>query len=211
VVRTQHVFDGVNGVYLAVGGAVLAIVWLAFAFAAIRYRAGRRGEARPTKDHNLVEIGIASLIAIVVAGLVTVTFTANAKETENNDPIAFRVNVLAYKWGWQFTYPGLPGVVDRTTDTAPPVLHVPANQTVQIALRTQDTTHAFWVPSVKYKADAWPSTTRRLRLVFPPGEHLSGHCAQYCGLRHSDMVFTVRSMGPAEFRAWRAQAQRRRR
>jgi cytochrome c oxidase subunit 2 len=209
VVRTQHEFAGVDAVYLAVGGAVLAIVWLAFAFAALRYRAGRQGVARPTNDHNLLEIGIATVIAIVVAGLVTVTFSANASETENSDPIRFRVNVLAYKWGWQFTYPSVPGVVDRTTATAPPVLHVPADQTVQITLRTQDVTHAFWVPAVKYKADAWTGTTRRFRLVFPPGEHLSGHCAQYCGLRHSDMVFTVRAMGPAEFRAWSARARGR--
>jgi heme/copper-type cytochrome/quinol oxidase subunit 2 len=45
--------------------------------------------------------------------------------------------------------------------------------------------------------------------VFPPGDHLSGHCAQYCGLRHADMVFTVESMRPAEFRAWSARARGR--
>ena len=210
MVRTQHVFHDVQTVYLIVAAAVVAVVYLAFAFAIVRYRAGRRSGARPTKDHNLLEIGIASLIALIVAGLVAVTFTANADETENRDRVGFRVAVLAYKWGWQFTYPSLPGVVDRTTDTAPPVLHVPANTTVEIALRTQDTTHAFWVPSVKYKQDAWPSATRRFRLVFPPGQHLSGHCAQYCGLRHSDMVFTVDSMRPAEFRAWSARARGRR-
>jgi cytochrome c oxidase subunit II len=209
LVRTQHEFAGVEGVYLPVAIAVVAIVYLAVAFAVVRYRAGRHPEPRPTKDHNLLEIGIASLIAIVVAGLVVVTFSANASETEDHDPIRFRVDVLAYKWGWQFTYPSLPGVVDRTTDFRPPVLHVPADTTVEITLRTQDVTHAFWVPAVRYKQDAWTGETRRFRLVFPPGDHLSGHCAQYCGLRHSDMTFTVASMGPAEFRAWSARARGR--
>lgn len=207
--RTQHDFHDVNSVYLAVAAAVVAVVYLAFAFAIVRYRASRRDGARPTKDHNVLEIGIATLLALIVAGLVTVTFTANADETENRDRVGFRVDVLAYKWGWQFTYPSLPGVVDRTTDTAPPVLHVPANTTVEIALRTQDTTHAFWVPAVKYKQDAWTGATRRFLLVFPPGQHLSGHCAQYCGLRHSDMVFTVDAMPPAAFRAWSARARGR--
>jgi len=50
---------------------------------------------------------------------------------------------------------------------------------------------------------ATPSAAR-----FPEGESLSGHCAQYCGLKHSDMVFTVDAMAPAEFRAWAAEARR---
>jgi cytochrome c oxidase subunit II len=207
LVRTQHVFDDVNTPYLVVAAVVALVVWGAFAFAVVRYRASRRDEPRPTRDRNAVEIAIAALLSFIVAGLVALTFSANARETENSDPVRFRVDVLAYKWGWQFTYPSLPGVVDRTTpERRPPVLHVPADTTVQVTLRTQDVTHAFWVPSVKYKKDAWPGTVYRFRLVFPPGDHLSGHCAQYCGLRHADMVFTVQSMSPAEFRAWAARA-----
>jgi cytochrome c oxidase subunit 2 len=96
----------------------------------------------------------------------------------------------------------LPGVVDRTRPNAPPVLHVPADTTVRFRMRTEDVVHAFWVPAVKYKADAWPDTTRTFDLVFPRGQAISGHCAQYCGLKHSDMLFTVAAMAPAEFRAW---------
>ena len=198
-----------QAVYLAVAFAVLAIVWVAFAFAVLRYRASRHPEARPTKDRDALEIAIATTIALVVAGLVTVTFTANARETEDHDPVRFRVDALAYKWGWQFSYPSLPGVVDRTTQSRAPVLHVPADTVVEVTLRTQDTTHAFWVPAVKYKSDAWPGAVRRFRLVFPPGEHLSGHCAQYCGLRHSDMVFTVQAMRAPAFRAWSGRARGR--
>jgi cytochrome c oxidase subunit II len=209
LVRTQNEFADVNTVYVAVAVVVVVVVWGAFAVAIARYRAGRGHAPKPTRDHNGREIAIALVLAAVVAGLVTVTFTANARETGDRDPIRFRVDVLAYKWGWEFTYPALPGAVDRTTALRPPVLHVPADTVVEVTLRTQDTTHAFWVPSVRYKADAWPGATRRFRLVFPAGDHLSGHCAQYCGLRHSDMTFTVQSLRPAAFRAWRAQARRR--
>jgi cytochrome c oxidase subunit II len=206
LVRTQNEFADVNAVYLAVAAAVVVVVWLAFAFAVVRYRASRRATAAPTRDRNALEIAIAVLLSAIVAGLVVVTFSANARETENDDPVRFRVDALAYKWGWQFTYPSLPGVVDRTTETRPPVLHVPADTTVLVKLRTQDVTHAFWVPEIRFKDDAWPGGVHRLRLVFPPGDHLSGHCAQYCGLRHSDMTFTVQAMDAAEFRAWAARA-----
>jgi cytochrome c oxidase subunit II len=206
LIRTQHEFGDVQSVYLPVALAVLAVLWALFAFAVVRYRAPRHDIPRPTRDRNGLEIAIAVLLSAIVAGLVAVTFSANARETGNSDPIRFRVEALAYKWGWQFTYPSLPGVVDRTTESRPPILHVPADTTVQVVLRTQDVTHAFWVPAVKYKKDAWTGDVHRFRLVFPPGDHLSGHCAQYCGLRHTDMTFTVHAMGAAEFRAWAARA-----
>jgi cytochrome c oxidase subunit II len=206
LIRTQHEFGDVQSIYLPVALAVLVVAWLLFAVAVVRYRARRHDTPRPTRDRNALEIAIAALLAAVVAGLIAVTFSANARETENDDPVRFRVDALTYKWGWQFTYPSVPGVVDRTTETRPPILHVPADTTVQVVLRTQDVTHALWVPAVKYKADAWPGTARRFRLVFPPGDHLSGRCAQYCGLRHSDMTFIVHAMGAAEFRAWAARA-----
>jgi cytochrome c oxidase subunit 2 len=206
LIRTQNEFADVNAIYLAVAAAVLVVVWVAFGFAVLRYRASRRAAPAPTRDRNALELAIAALLAAIVAGLVAVTFSANARETGNDDPVRFRVEALAYKWGWQFTYPSLPGVVDRTSETRPPILHVPASATVEVVLRTQDVTHAFWVPAVRFKRDAWTGDAQRFRLVFPPGDHLSGHCAQYCGLRHSDMTFTVHAMGTAEFRAWAARA-----
>jgi cytochrome c oxidase subunit II len=198
---TQHEFSGVQDLYLPVGLAVLAIVLAAFAFALVRYRARPGHAPQPTRDRHLIEAAIAAAIAGVVAVLVVTTLRADADINEGGRP-AFSVDVLTYRWGWQFTYPSLPGVVDRTQPDAPPVLHVPAGVTVRFRLRTRDAVHAFWVPAVRYKADAWPGTTRTFDLVFPEGSAISGRCAQYCGLKHSDMVFTVDAMAPAEFRAW---------
>jgi cytochrome c oxidase subunit 2 len=206
---TQHEFSSVQDLYLPVGLAVLAIVVLAFAFAVIRYRARPGRVARPTRDRNLLEAAIATAIAGAVAVLLVTTLRANANitDTARHGRPAFAVDVLTYRWGWQFTYPSLPGVVDRSAPNTPPVLHVPAGRPVRFRMRTEDVVHAFWVPAVKFKADAWPDTTRTFDLVFPQGQALSGHCAQFCGLKHSDMVFTVDAMAPADFRAWAARAR----
>jgi cytochrome c oxidase subunit 2 len=208
---TQHEFGGVQGVYLPIALAVFAIVVGAFAFAVLRYRARPGRSARPTRDRNVVEALIAAAIAGIVVVLLVTTFRANAKitDTARHGRPGFRVEVVAFRWGWQFTYPSLPGVVDRTTSTAPPVLHVPARTTVRFRLHTEDAVHAFWIPALRYKADAWPGTVRTFDLVFDEGTAISGHCAQYCGLRHSDMVFTVDAMAPAAFRAWQARARGR--
>ena len=123
--------------------------------------------------------------------LVVVTFGTDENEARVRGRPAFRVDAVAFKWGWQFTYPALPGVVDRTVRLIPPVLHVPAGVEVAVRLSTRDTTHALWIPDVRYKRDAWLGVAQTFALTFPPGQHISGRCAQYCGLHHSDMVFTV--------------------
>ena len=208
---TQHEFGDVQGIYLPIGLAVLAIVVGAFAFAVVRYRARPGRAPRPTRDRYAVEAAIATVIAGIVVVLLITTFRANADitDTARHGRPGFAVDAVAYRWGWQFSYPSLPGVVDRTRPDAAPVLHVPARTEVRFRLRTEDVVHAFWVPSVRYKADAWPDTVRTFDLAFDEGAAISGHCAQYCGLKHSDMVFTVDAMAPADFRAWVARARGR--
>jgi cytochrome c oxidase subunit 2 len=207
---TQNDFSDVQAVYLPIAGVVLAVVFGAFLFAVVRYRAREGREAKPTRERNGLEIAIAIGLAAIVAVLVIVTFGADENEAKVAGRPAFRVDAIAFKWGWQFTYPGLPGVVDRTTETAPPVLHVPAGQQVAVRLSTRDTTHAFWIPALRYKRDAWPDDPQTFALQFPEGQHISGRCAQYCGLRHSDMVFTVQALAPGAFAAWVARARGRR-
>ena len=206
---TRHEFSDVQSLYLPIAAVVFAVVVGATAFAVVRYRARPGRQARPTRDRNALEAVIALVLAAIVVVLVTVTFKADANITDlaRHGRPGFRVDVLAFRWGWQFTYPSLPGVVDRTRPNTPPVLHVPARTTVRFRLHTEDVVHAFWVPAVRYKADAWPDTVRTFDLTFDQGQAISGHCAQYCGLKHSDMTFTVDAMAPAEFRAWAARAR----
>jgi cytochrome c oxidase subunit 2 len=206
---TRHEFSDVQSLYLPIAAVVFAVVVGVTAYAVVRYRARPGHHARPTRDRHAVEALIALVIAAIVVVLVTVTFKADANisDVARHGRPGFRVDVLAFRWGWQFTYPSLPGVVDRTRPDAPAVLHVPARTTVRFRLHTEDVVHAFWVPAVRYKADAWPDTVRTFDLVFDEGQAISGHCAQYCGLKHSDMTFTVDAMGAADFRAWAAGAR----
>ena len=108
---------------------------------------------------------------------------------------------MAFQWGWQFSYPSRPGVVDRSAPGRPATLHVPAGTTVEVSLRTRDVVHAFWIPDLRFKRDAWPRKTARFDLRFPAGTAAGvGHCAQFCGLKHSDMVFFVDAMDAAALR-----------
>ena len=144
-----------QGLYLPVAIAVAIVVFGLFGFAIVRYRAREGRKAAPTQDHDAREVAIACLIGAVVAVLLAVTLHANQAETRVAPRPGFRVNVVAFRWGWSFTYPS------RTFD-----------------------------------------------LTFPEGGTYAGHCAQFCGLKHSDMVFSALALSPTAFRAWAAGARR---
>jgi cytochrome c oxidase subunit II len=199
---TRHDFAHVQDLYLPIAAAVFAIVVVTLVVIVVRFRARDGRAARPTRDRYWLDATLALVLAAVVAVLVVVTLRTNDAETALAKP-SFRVNALAFQWGWQFSYPSLPGVVDRSRPNRPATLHVPANTTVEVSLRTRDVVHAFWIPDLRFKRDAWPGKVARFDLRFPAGQSLAiGHCAQFCGLKHSDMIFLVEGMDRGRFAAW---------
>jgi cytochrome c oxidase subunit II len=202
VTGTRHDFAHVQDLYLPIAAAVFALIVVALAVVLVRYRARPGRTPRPTRDRYAVDAGIALVLAAVVAVLVVVTLRTNDTETALAKP-GFRVDAVAFQWGWQFSYPSRPGVVDRSAPGRPATLHVPAGTTVEVSLRTRDVVHAFWIPDLRFKRDAWPRKTARFDLRFPAGTAAGvGHCAQFCGLKHSDMVFFVDAMDPVRFASW---------
>jgi cytochrome c oxidase subunit II len=199
---TRDDFAHVQDLYLPIAAAVFAVIVVALAVALVRYRARPGRAPRPTRDRYAVDAAVAVVLAAVAAVLVAVTLHTNDAETALARP-GFRVDAVAFQWGWQFTYPSRPGIVDRSAPNRPATLHVPAGTTVEVSLRTRDVVHAFWIPDLRFKRDAWPRKVARFDLRFPRGVSTGiGHCAQYCGLKHSDMVFFVEAMDAARFAAW---------
>jgi cytochrome c oxidase subunit 2 len=162
-------------------------------------------------------------LAVVCAVLVYVTFTAMSRglsdlPAEAGDiaradaggpaPRAdLDVRVTAARWEWRFDYPR-EGIAQVGTGTQIPTLVVPVGD-VRFALTSLDVVHAFFVPYLRFKRDAFPGRTTRFTLRFAaPGDHpAEGECAEFCGLRHAYMQFNVRVLRPAAFRAW-ARARR---
>jgi cytochrome c oxidase subunit II len=202
VAGTRDDFAHVQDLYLPIAAGVFALIVVALAVVLVRYRARPDRAPRATRDRYAVDAGVAAVLAAIVAVLVTVTLRTNDTEKALARP-GFRVDAIAFQWGWQFTYPTRPGVVDRSAPNRPATLHVPAGTTVEVTLRTRDVVHAFWIPDLRFKRDAWPRKTARFDLRFPAGTAAGvGHCAQFCGLKHSDMVFFVDAMDAARFASW---------
>ena len=75
-------------------------------------------------------------------------------------------------------------------------------------MRGVDVNHAFFVPEFLFKRDAIAGRTNVFGFtVDEPGTY-RGQCAEFCGIGHSRMPFTVRAVGRAEYDAWLAGAPR---
>ena len=114
------------------------------------------------------------------------------------------VHVIAFQWQWQFDYPdsdvsitGRPGEF--------PELVLPASSTVRFDLTALDVIHSFWIPAFRFKRDMIPGSPGSFRVDvadvagFYPN---TGVCAEFCGLDHSSMRFSVRILPPDEFEQW---------
>ena len=113
----------------------------------------------------------------------------------SRDDGALRVTAHARQWGWQFTQPGPDGALLTTQD----VLYVPAGQPFDIEITSGDVIHSFWVPQLAGKMDAVPGRVNVARLqADAPGQH-EGLCAEFCGIGHSVMRFSVVVYEPGAF------------
>jgi cytochrome c oxidase subunit II len=201
LIDTRKEYEDLLGLYLPIGLAVAAIVFGAVLFAVLRYR--RRDDEMPRQREGLpwAEGLYALLLAGVVVFLLSATFSTNDRETRVSADPGLEVDVTAFQWGWRFTYAGK-GVTVVGDDRRPPTLVVPTVTTVRFTVRSRDVIHAFWIPELRFKRDAFPERTSTFDLSFDQAEESTGRCAEFCGLAHGEMTFDVLSLAPADFRDW---------
>jgi cytochrome c oxidase subunit 2 len=200
---TRAEFTSLFSLYEWVMVATAAIVFGVVLWAAWRYRA-RRGQTPSAKtEANAVELIFAVILSVVVAVLVTRTFTTENRVDAIASNVKRQVQVTAFKWGWRFTYRGT-GVSVVGDNRHPPTLHLPVGQPVVFTERSLDVVHSFWVPALRFKRDAWPDADTRFELTVDRAGVYAGHCAEFCGLHHTDMNFTVVAESPARFDRWLA-------
>jgi cytochrome c oxidase subunit 2 len=202
LVSTRQQYDHLFNIYVPIAIGVCVVIAVAVVLAVLIYH--RRPPERASRRHenNLLEGSYAVLLACTAAFLLYLTFTAEHKvdTVANQQRPAVVVNVTGAKWEWTFTYPAY-GFSVRSGTVGRQPLVVPAGQPVRFNLTSIDVIHAFWIPALRYKHDAFPGNTQVTTLTFSRGV-FAGQCAEFCGLRHSDMVFTARAVSPASFIAW---------
>jgi cytochrome c oxidase subunit 2 len=185
------------GAAILVGGTVVALI----AWSVLRYRG--RGDTPPGdfREHVSLEILYTALPVLIVAALFALTVrTERAVDARPPRP-AVTVHVTGFTWQWRFEYVGLGVVVVGSPERSPEMV-LPAGERARFVLTSNDVIHAFYVPGFLFKRDAIPGRVNEFEVVAPSPGTWRGQCAEFCGLGHATMNFTVRVVPPAEFRAW---------
>jgi cytochrome c oxidase subunit II len=201
------------------------IVWGLIFWCCIRYR--KRDEhtiPRQLKFNLPLEITYTIVPFIIVCVLFFFTVqTENYVDKLSAHPNV-SVEVVAFKWNWQFDYDQHNGTATNYPGTTTPVstvgsseqipiLVLPRGETVRFDEHSQDVIHSFWVPEFLFKRDVIPygtdSTSRdnQFEITATSDGSFVGRCAELCGTYHSQMNFEVRVVEPAVFAKYLAELQ----
>ncbi|HEX2987931.1 MAG TPA: cytochrome c oxidase subunit II [Chloroflexota bacterium] len=202
---------------LAVAGVALVGVEVTLFLAVARFSNRPEEEAVQTHGNLKLETGWTAATAIVVfitLGLTVNTMvdvTANIAESPPSlasamplqsawpgDTLPMRV--VGHQWWWTFEYPQQ-GIV--TANEA----HVPVGDTVRAQLESGDVIHSFWAPRLGGKTDMIPGQINYTSFLAATIGSYTGECAEFCGVEHAHMGFTIVVDSPADFSDWVAGQQ----
>ncbi len=210
--RMQHFWSWTFIAALAIGIAVWGLMFWTFAF----HRKKKDSPLYPkqTKENLPLELIYTAVPFVMVAVLFYFAVTTENFVLKNVPNPDVKVNVTAFKWGWDFSYDDstAPGAQACTADdplackvhtvgtaTEVPILILPVQKTIQYTLASRDVIHSFWVPDFLFKRDVFPDpAANNTQNVFQnsidnPGA-MVGRCAELCGTYHSSMNFEVRGV-----------------
>lgn len=203
IVDTRHVYHQLFGIYVPIAAGVFVVIVVLVGFAVLRYRGRPPSAAARWHEHNLLEGGYALALTCVVAFLLYLTYSAEHQvdTVSARERPSLTIDVIASKWEWTFRYPAS-GITERSGEVGHQPLVVPTGEAIRFRLSSVDVIHAFWIPQLDFKRDAFPGTVQDVTLSFANPGVFPAQCAEFCGVRHAEMTFTVRAVSPAQFRAW---------
>jgi cytochrome c oxidase subunit 2 len=197
-------------ILLGTGVALGALVVGLILWSVVRYRRPRGalpGDLPKQTGANIpVEVFYTAVPLVIVAVLFGLTMRTQHRETHRSASPDLTVEVTGFQWGWRFRYPAQNVTVVGDANT-PPTLVVPVNANIRFRLVAADVIHSFYVPAFLVKKDMIPGVDNDLDVRPTTIGHFGGVCAEFCGLDHARMTFSVDVVSPQDFQAFAARQQ----
>ncbi|MGH2578587.1 MAG: cytochrome c oxidase subunit II, partial [Actinomycetota bacterium] len=212
----RPVFWIATAIFFVVEGLLLYLV------IRYRHRRGRQGIPPQVHGNKRLEIAWTILPALILVGVAVPTVSTIYDLAAQPTGRVLNVSVIGHQWWWEFDYP------DLNVNTANQ-LHIPVGQPVYLSLCAagvgyegqpapndcqqipatigDSVIHSFWVPQLGGKQDVVPGRINHLLIQADRPGVYTGQCAEFCGLSHAYMRFTVVAQPRDEFDAW-VRAQR---
>ncbi|WP_104082709.1 cytochrome c oxidase subunit II [Cryobacterium sp. Y11] len=185
------------------------IIWTIVVY---RRRKGQTGLPVQLRYNMPIEIFYTVVPFILVIGFFAFTVRDQIAIESRFETPDVQIEVQAKQWAWDFNYvdedvysPGIQGQPDpdgaagSLIESELPVLVLPVNQKVEIALESRDVIHSFWVIDFLYKKDVVPGKTNYMSVIPERIGTFKGKCAELCGEYHSLMLFNVEVVSQADY------------
>jgi cytochrome c oxidase subunit 2 len=203
--------------------AVGVVVWGMILWAVLVYR--KRGDRIPHQVRYNLPIEI--MYTVIPFIMVGVLFYFTARDENKIDALSAHpdvvVDVTGFQWSWEFQYPQYTvknsdagvtevgymwnGVTGKGSNEGQlPLLEIPDHESVRFNLRSNDVIHSFWILPFDFKRDVIPGHPNHFQVTptatLYTGPDTIGRCSELCGLYHSRMLFRIKIVTPAQFKAW---------
>jgi cytochrome c oxidase subunit 2 len=144
-------------------------------------------------------IGVTVIILFVIL-IVSVVTGKRVLGLTSKNPVT--IQITGHQWWWEVTYPN--PQADQTVTTANE-FHVPVRTPIVVLTNSKDVIHSFWAPNITGKRDLLPGYSSAFWFqIDQPGTY-HGQCAEFCGLQHAHMGFSIVAEPVNDFQAWQQQ------
>jgi len=210
---TEALINDLNDLLLVVGIPIAVLVEGILIYTVWKYR--KNEEAKPTPENRRLEIGwtVATAVILIAVGVGAYMTMANPYVTAESDQALdadqepVEIKVVAQKYFWSFEYPNetvreITGNESATGFTNSNTLIMPTDRPVTLNITSKDWLHAFHVPDMGLKQDAFPGQWNALLTQANNEGKYQLYCAEYCGAGHSNMLGTVDVRSQERFQSW---------
>jgi len=163
-----------------------------------------KGEFPKQTQYNVpVEVAYTIIPFIIVAVLFYFTAVKQTEIVEKTSNYKHEIVVDGFQWSWQFSYLDAgPKAVVTGTPANPPTLYVPLGEKVRYTIVSNDVVHGFWIPAFMIQMQNLPGVTNYLEFTANKLGTYPGRCNILCGRNHSQMLFSVKVVTPAEYKTY---------
>jgi len=144
-------------------------------------------------------IAATAVSILILVGLLFASVAAGRAVGSLPTEDALGIEVVGYQWWWSVKYNNPTPSLEVTTANE---LHVPIGRPIAITLKAFDVIHSFWVPNLHGKVDLVPGRENRITLQVDRAGVYRGQCAEYCGLQHAHMAFSIIAEDSDAFERW---------
>lgn len=151
----------------------------------------RRGVGAAPSERGMLIGGGLVFPAVVLLALLVAALLVGDRLSPRGEPDVLKIEAVAERWAWTFHYP------DGRAPTRD-VLHVPTGVPFEVHVSSRDVIHSFWLPRLGGKIDAIPGQVNVIRLQAAEPGIYRGQCAEFCGVGHAAMSFTLQAHDPED-------------